>query len=122
MIQVGTKLNVVDNTGVKFVKCIKVLGGTRKKNAHINDIILVSIKKSSFSSKIKEGCIYKAVIVRTKKNLLRRDGTIIKFYDNSVVLLDKEENIVGTRIFGLIPEEMKSKKWSKIISLAKEVI
>ena len=121
MIQIGTKLNVADNSGAKKVKCIKILGGSKKISANISDKIVVSIKKSSTSSKIKEGEVCYAIVVRTKKEKRRQDASVIKFFDNAVVLLNKEWELIGTRIFGVIPREIKERNYSKIVSLAQEV-
>jgi len=124
MIQDNTILNVADNTGAKKVKCIKILGGSKKKHGIIGDKIIVSIKSliSQKDKKVKKGEVCHAIIVRTKGQMLRKDGHIIKFYENSVVLLDKQNDIIGTRIFGLIPREIKNLGYNKIISLAKEVL
>jgi large subunit ribosomal protein L14 len=121
MIQMGTKLNVADNTGAKTVQCIKVLGGSKKMSASIGDKIVISVKKSSSSNKIKEGEVFHAVVVRTKKEIKRMDATVIKFFENSVVLLDKQGELIGTRVFGIIPRELKKKNYLKIVSLALEV-
>jgi len=121
MIQMGSKLNVADNTGAKIVECIKVLGGSKKMSAGIGDKIVVSIKKSSVSDKVKEGEVFHAVVVRTRKEKRRKDAVTIRFFDNAVVLLDKQGDLVGTRIFGIIPRELREKNYLKIISLAPEV-
>ena len=120
MIQMGTILKVTDNTGVKKVQCIKVLGGSKKWLAGIGDRIVVSIKDADSSSKIKEGEVKNAVIVRTRKETRRKNGFVIKFSDNAVVLLDKDNEILGTRVFGVIPREIREINM-KIISLAQEV-
>lgn len=122
MIQMGTKLNISDNSGVKQVVCIKILGGSKKKTGKISDKIVVSIKKSIPSSKLKEGDISYGIIVRTKTTLKRKNGISINFKENAVVLITKENQLLGTRIFGVIPKEIKNKNISKIISLAKEII
>jgi len=122
MIQMGSRLNVADNTGAKEVECIKVLGGSKKMSAIIGDKIVVSIKKSVVSAKVREGDVLHAVIVRTRKEKRRKDGIVVRFFDNSVVLLDKQGDLVGTRIFGIIPREIREKNYTKIISLAPEVI
>ena len=121
MIQMGTKLNVADNSGAKKVECIKVLGGSKKISASISDKIVVSVKKSLASSKVKEGEVCYAIVVRTKKEKRRRDACVVKFFDNAVVLLNKEWQLIGTRIFGVIPKEIREKNYLKIISLAQEV-
>lgn len=121
MIQMGTKLNVADNTGAKIVQCIKVLGGSKKMSANIGDKIVVSIKKAVVSDKVKEGEVFHAVVVRTRKESRRKDAVVIRFFDNAVVLLDKQGELVGTRIFGIIPRELREKNYLKIISLAPEV-
>jgi large subunit ribosomal protein L14 len=121
MIQMGSKLKVADNTGAKIVQCIKVLGGSKKMSAGIGDKIVVSIKKASVSDKVKEGEVFHAVVVRTRKEKRRKDAVVIRFFDNAVVLLDKQGDLVGTRIFGIIPRELREKNYLKIISLAPEV-
>ena len=122
MIQMGTRLNVADNTGAKEVECIKVLGGSKKMSADIGDKIVVSIKKAAVSDKVKEGEVFHAVVVRTRKERRRKDAVVIRFFDNAAVLLDKQGELVGTRIFGIIPRELREKNYLKIISLAPEVI
>ena len=121
MIQMGTKLNVADNTGAKLVQCIKVLGGSKKMSASIGDKIVVSIKKAAVSDKVKEGEVFHAVVVRTRKEKRRKDAVVIRFFDNAVVLLDKQGELIGTMIFGIIPRELREKNYLKIISLAPEV-
>jgi large subunit ribosomal protein L14 len=121
MIQMGTRLNVADNTGAKLVQCIKVLGGSKKMSASIGDKIVVSIKKAAVSDKVKEGEVFHAVVVRTRKEKRRKDAVVIRFFDNAVVLLDKQGELIGTRIFGIIPRELREKNYLKIISLAPEV-
>lgn len=121
MIQMGTRLNVADNTGAKEVECIKVLGGSKKMSANIGDKIVVSIKKAAVSDKVKEGEVFHAVVVRTRKERRRKDAVVIRFFDNAAVLLDKQGELVGTRIFGIIPRELRERNYLKIISLAPEV-
>ncbi|RST68179.1 50S ribosomal protein L14 [Candidatus Aquarickettsia rohweri] len=121
MIQMGTRLNVADNTGAKEVECIKVLGGSKKMSADIGDKIVVSIKKAAVSDKVKEGEVFHAVVVRTRKERRRKDAVVIRFFDNAAVLLDKQGELVGTRIFGIIPRELRERNYLKIISLASEV-
>lgn len=123
MIQEQTVLNVADNSGARSVMCIKVLGGSRRRYAHIGDIIKITIKEAIPKGKVKKGEVLKAVIVRTKKGVRRMDGSIIRFDDNACVLLNNTtEQPIGTRIFGPITREMRSEKFMKIISLAQEVI
>jgi large subunit ribosomal protein L14 len=115
-----TRLKVADNTGAKEVMCIKVLGGSHRKFAYTGDIIVVSIKEATPTSKVKKGTVQKAVIVRTKKGLQRRDGSKIIFDENAVVLLKPTKEPLGTRIFGPVPRELGA-SYSKIVSLAPEV-
>ena len=122
MIQVQTELNVADNTGAKIVECIKVLGGSKRRFASIGDVIVVSIKDAIPRGKVKKGEVFKAVIVRTKKDFARSDGTVIRFDKNAAVLLDKQEEPIATRIFGPVTRELRTKKFMKIISLAPEVL
>lgn len=122
MIQMQSVLNVADNSGAKSVQCIKVLGGSKRKYAHIGDIIVVSIKDSLPTSKIKKGKVSKAVIVRTKKEIGREDGSYIRFDDNAAVLLNEQNEPLGTRIFGPVARELRAKKFMKIVSLAPEVL
>ena len=122
MIQMQTNINVADNSGARKVHCIKVLGGSKKRFATIGDIITVSIKNAIPKGKVKKGEVYKALIVRTKKDFFRIDGSAIRFDSNAVVLLDKQEEPIGTRIFGPVTRELRSKKFMKIISLAPEVL
>ena len=122
MIQVQTELNVADNTGAKKIECIKVLGGSKRRFASIGDIVVVSIKDAIPRGKVKKGEVFKAVIVRTKKDFGRSDGTSIRFDKNAAVLLDKQEEPIATRIFGPVTRELRTKKFMKIISLAPEVL
>jgi large subunit ribosomal protein L14 len=122
MIQTTTRLDVADNSGAKSVMCIKVLGGTRRRYASIGDVIVVAIKDALPSSKVKKGEVMKAVIVRTKKELNRDDGSYIRFDTNSAVLINAQNEPVGTRIFGPVARELRAKNFMKIISLAPEVI
>ena len=122
MIQVQTELNVADNTGAKRVECIKVLGGSKRRFASIGDTIVVSIKDAIPRGKVKKGAVHKAVVVRTKKGIYRNDGSKVKFDSNSVVLTDDKGEPIGTRIFGPVTRELRSKGQTKIISLAPEVI
>lgn len=121
MIQQETRLTVADNSGAKEVLCIRVLGGTRKRYASIGDKIIVSVKSAIPSGEIKKGTVSKAVVVRTKKEIKRPDGSYIRFDDNAVVLLNTTEELRGTRIFGPVARELRD-KYMKIISLAPEVL
>ncbi|GAB6038958.1 50S ribosomal protein L14 [Fundidesulfovibrio butyratiphilus] len=122
MIQVETVLDVADNSGAKKVACVKVLGGSRRRYASVGDIIVVSVKEAMPHSKVKKGQVMKAVIVRTKKEVGRADGTYIKFDNNSAVLLTAQLEPVGTRIFGPVARELRLKNFMKIVSLAPEVL
>ena len=122
MVQTTSTLDVADNSGAKKIMCIRVLGGTRRKYASIGDIIVVSIKEAIPNAKVKKGDVAKAVIVRTKKEVSRQDGSYIRFDTNSAVLVDKDNEPVGTRIFGPVARELRAKRFMKIISLAPEVL
>lgn len=122
MIQMQSRLKVADNSGAKEVQCIKVLGGTHRKIASIGDIIVVSVKNALSNSKIKKGEKSKAVIVRTVYTIQRKDGTSIRFDDNSAVLLNNNKEPIGTRIFGPVARELRAKNFIKIISMAPEVL
>lgn len=122
MIQVETRLKVADNSGAKLLSCIKVLGGSKRRYAGIGDIIVVSIKDAIPNSKVSKGSVMKAVIVRTKKEIHRPDGSHIKFDDNSAVLINNQNEPIGTRIFGPVARELRAKRFMKIISLAPEVL
>jgi large subunit ribosomal protein L14 len=122
MIQTQSFLDVADNSGAKRVQCIKVLGGSRRRYAHLGDVIVVSIKEALPGSKVKKGDTAKAVVVRTKREYRRNDGSYIKFDDNSAVLINAQLEPVGTRIFGPVARELRAKKFMKIISLAPEVL
>ena len=122
MIQQETRLTVADNSGAKEVLCIKVLGGSRKKYAKLGDLIVVTVKKAIPGGIVKKGEVTKAVIVRTKKELRRKDGSYIRFDDNAAVLVNNQKEPQGTRIFGPIARELREKKFMKILSLAPEVI
>tara|TARA_B100001540_G_C15754908_1_gene618885 strand:+ start:370 stop:729 length:360 start_codon:yes stop_codon:yes gene_type:complete len=117
-----SNLYVADNSGARKIQCIKVLGGSKRRFASIGDIIVVSIKDAIPRGKVKKGEVFKAVIVRTKKDFNRTDGTIIRFDKNAAVLLDKQEEPIATRIFGPVTRELRTKKFMKIISLAPEVL
>ncbi len=122
MIQSETRLKVADNSGAREVYCIKVLGGSRRRYASIGDVIVVSVKEAIPNSKVKKGDVLKAVVVRTKKEISRPDGSFIRFDDNSAVLLADNMEPLGTRIFGPVARELRAKKYMKIISLAPEVL
>ncbi|MCU0587393.1 MAG: 50S ribosomal protein L14 [Syntrophobacteraceae bacterium] len=122
MIQAETQLNAADNSGAKRLYCIKVLGGTRKRYASVGDIIVVSVKEAIPNAKVKKGDVLKAVVVRTKKEVRRIDGSYIKFDDNSAVLINAAREPIGTRIFGPVARELRAKQFMKIISLAPEVL
>ena len=122
MIQVESNLDVADNSGAKRVCCIKVLGGSRRRYASVGDIIVVSVKDALPNSKVKKGAVMKAVVVRTKKEVGRADGSYIKFDSNSAVLLSAQGEPVGTRIFGPVARELRQKNFMKIVSLAPEVL
>ena len=122
MIIAETKLNVADNSGAKLVQCIKVLGGSKRRSASIGDVIVISVKEAIPNGKVKKGEVTRAVVVRTKKGVSRQDGSTIRFDKNSAVLLTKEGEAIGTRIFGPVTRELRLKKFTKIISLAPEVL
>ena len=122
MIQMQTSLNVADNSGAKRVLCIKVLGGSHRRYAHIGDIIKVTVKDAIPRGKVKKGDVYNAVVVRTKKGVRRPDGSVIRFDSNAAVLLNNQQQPIGTRIFGPVTRELRSERFMKIISLAPEVL
>ena len=122
MIQTQSFLDVADNSGAKRVQCIKVLGGSRRRYAGLGDVIVVSIKEALPGAKVKKGDTAKAVVVRTRREYRRADGSYIKFDDNSAVLINAQQEPVGTRIFGPVARELRAKKFMKIISLAPEVL
>jgi large subunit ribosomal protein L14 len=122
MVQTTSTLDVADNSGAKKVMCIRVLGGTKRKYASLGDVIVVSIKEAIPNAKVKKGDVAKAVIVRTRKEVSRQDGSYIRFDSNSAVLVDKDNEPVGTRIFGPVARELRAKRFMKIISLAPEVL
>jgi|TARA_B110000438_G_scaffold266208_1_gene280103 large subunit ribosomal protein L14 len=122
MIQVQTELKVADNTGAKIVECIKVLGGSKRRYAHVGDSIVVSVKDAIPNGKVKKGSVQKAVVVRTKYPIFRNDGSTVKFDNNAVVIIDDKGEPMGTRIFGPVTRELRSKKQTKVISLAPEVL
>ena len=122
MIQMQTNLDVADNSGARRVQCIKVLGGSRRMTASVGDIIVVSVKDAIPRGKVKKGDVHRAVIVRTKKEIRRVDGTAIRFDTNAAVLISPQNEPIGTRIFGPVTRELRGKKFMKIISLAPEVL
>jgi len=122
MIQAETRLTVADNSGAKILYCIKVLGGSRRRYASVGDIIVVSVKEAIPNTKVKKGDVVKAVVVRTKKEIRRLDGSYIRFDDNSAVLISQTKEPIGTRIFGPVARELRGKRFMKIISLAPEVL
>jgi large subunit ribosomal protein L14 len=122
MIQPETRLSVADNSGAKQLYCIKVLGGSRRRYASVGDIIVVSVKEALPNSKVKKGDVMKAVVVRTKKEVGRPDGSFIKFDENSAVLINAQQEPIGTRIFGPVARELRAKRFMKIVSLAPEVL
>ena len=122
MIQAETQLNAADNSGAKRLYCIKVLGGTRRRYASVGDIIVVSVQEAIPNAKVKKGDVLKAVVVRTRKEVRRPDGSYIKFDDNSAVLINAAREPIGTRIFGPVARELRAKQFMKIISLAPEVL
>ncbi|MGB2930294.1 MAG: 50S ribosomal protein L14 [Desulfobacterales bacterium] len=122
MIQAETRLTVADNSGAKILYCIKVLGGSRRRYASVGDIIVVSVKEAIPNTKVKKGDVVKAVVVRTKKEIKRLDGSYIRFDDNSAVLISQTKEPIGTRIFGPVARELRAKRFMKIISLAPEVL
>lgn len=122
MIQEESRLNVADNTGAKVLKCFRVLGGTRRRTASVGDVIVCSVKKALPASNIKKGSVVRAVIVRTKKEVRRPDGSYIRFDDNAAVIIDEKREPKGTRIFGPVARELRERQFMKIVSLAPEVL
>lgn len=122
MIQMQTNLDIADNSGARRVMCIKVLGGSKRKYASVGDVIVVSIKEAIPRGRVKKGDVMKAVVVRTRKDIRRNDGSVIRFDGNAAVLVDNKSEPVGTRIFGPVPRELRAKRHMKIISLAPEVL
>ncbi|HJN24432.1 MAG TPA: 50S ribosomal protein L14 [Rhodospirillales bacterium] len=122
MIQVETNLDVADNSGARRVQCIKVLGGSKRKYASVGDVIVVSIKEAIPRGRVKKGDVVQAVVVRTSKDIRRADGTAIRFDNNAAVLINKQGEPIGTRIFGPVTRELRARKYMKIISLAPEVL
>ena len=122
MIQMSTELDVADNSGAKSVMCIKVLGGSHRRYADVGDIIVVSVKEAIPRGRVKKGDVHRAVVVRTAAALRRGDGSMIRFDNNAAVLINKQGEPIGTRIFGPVTRELRGKKFMKIISLAPEVL
>ncbi len=122
MIQTETQLDVADNSGAKRVACIKVLGGSRRRYAGLGDVIVVSVKEALPTARVKKGEVARVVVVRTKREYQRADGTYVKFDTNSAVLITKDNEPIGTRIFGPVARELRAKRFMKIVSLAPEVV
>jgi len=122
VIQMQSLLDVADNTGARVAMCVKVLGGTRRRYAHVGDIVVASIKKAIPGGDVKQGDVVKGVIVRTCNPIRRGDGSALRFDTNAVVLVDNDRNPRGTRIFGPVPRELRAKNFMKIVSLAAEVV
>jgi large subunit ribosomal protein L14 len=122
MIQMLSVMDVADNSGAKKIMCIKVIGGSKRKYASVGDIVVCSIKDALPNGKVKKGSLAKAVVVRTSKEIRRRDGSYIRFDNNSAVLVDKDGEPIGTRIFGPVARELRAKNFMKIVSLAPEVL
>jgi large subunit ribosomal protein L14 len=122
VIQQQTMLDVADNTGAKTVMCFKVLGGSKRRYASVGDVIIGSVKKSIPTATVKKGQVVRAVVVRTRKDIRRRDGSRVRFDRNALVIIDKDGNPVGTRIFGAVARELRTRNFMKIISLASEVV
>ena len=121
MIQMQTNLKVADNSGARRVQCIKVLGGSKRKTASVGDVIIASVKKALPTGKVKKGKVVKAVVVRTKKEIQRENGSLIRFDDNAAVIIDDKREPIGTRIFGPVSRETRYAGFMKIVSLAPEV-
>jgi large subunit ribosomal protein L14 len=122
MIRAESKLSVADNSGARRVRCIRVLGGSRRKVASVGDVIVVAVSEAIPNARVKKGEVRRAVIVRTKKNIGRRDGSYIRFDENAAVLIDNNKEVIGTRIFGPVARELRAKGYMKIVSLAPEVL
>lgn len=122
MIQMQTELDVADNSGARRVMCIKVLGGSKRRYAHVGDVIKVSVKEAIPRGKVKKGEVLNAVVVRTRNGVRRPDGSKLRFDGNAVILLNNQQQPIGTRVFGPVPRELRSEKFMKIISLAPEVL
>jgi large subunit ribosomal protein L14 len=122
MIQLRTRLDVADNTGARMIACVKVLGGTGRRYAHVGDVIIASVKEAAPDGIIKKGEVVRGVVVRTRQPIRREDGSLLRFDRNAVVIIDQQNNPKGTRIFGPVARELRDKNFMKIISLAPEVI
>ncbi len=122
MIQMQSNLDVADNTGAKRVQCIKVIGGSHRRFASVGDVIVVSVKEAIPRGKVKKGEVHRAVIVRTRRDIRRADGSTIRFDRNAAVLINKQNEPIGTRIFGPVTRELRAKSFMKIVSLAPEVL
>jgi large subunit ribosomal protein L14 len=122
MIQMQTNLDVADNSGARRVMCIKVLGGAKRRYAGVGDVIVVSVKEAIPRGRVKKGDVMRAIVVRTAKEIARKDGSVIRFDKNAAVLVNKQSEPIGTRIFGPVPRELRAKNHMKIISLAPEVL
>jgi large subunit ribosomal protein L14 len=122
MIQMQTSLDVADNSGARRVQCIKVLGGSKRKTAGVGDVIVVSVKEAIPRGRVKKGDIHRAVIVRTAKEIRRQDGSSIRFDNNAAVLITRQNEPIGTRIFGPVTRELRARRFMKIVSLAPEVL
>jgi large subunit ribosomal protein L14 len=122
MIQMQTSLDVADNSGARRVQCIKVLGGSKRKTAGVGDVIVVSVKEAIPRGRVKKGDIHRAVIVRTAKEIRRQDGSSIRFDNNAAVLINRQNEPIGTRIFGPVTRELRARRFMKIVSLAPEVL
>lgn len=122
MIRAESKLSVADNSGARRVKCIRVLGGSRRREASVGDVIVVAVSEAIPNARVKKGEVRRAVIVRTKKNIGRRDGSYIRFDENAAVLIDNNKEVIGTRIFGPVARELRARGYMKIVSLAPEVL
>lgn len=122
MIQMQTMLDVADNTGAKKAQCIKVLGGTRKRYATVGDVVVLTVKKAAPGGEVKKSQVVRGVIVRTKSNIRREDGSYVRFDSNAVVILKGDQEPMGTRIFGAVARELREKNFMKIVSLAQEVV
>lgn len=122
MIQTQSVLEVADNSGARKVMCIKVLGGSHRRYARVGDVIVCSVKEAAPTSKVKKGSVVRAVVVRTAKEIARPDGTYVRFDNNGAVLVNKDDEPIGTRIFGPVARELRSKNFMRIVSLAPEVL
>lgn len=122
MIQMQSRLDFADNSGAKKIQCIKVLGGSKRKYAGIGDLIVVSVKEAIPNGKVKKGDVLQAVVVRTKKTVTRDDGSYIRFDENAAVLLNKQGQLIGNRVFGPVARELRAKQFMRIVSLAPEVL